>query len=384
MSASGRIMVGMSGGVDSSVAALLLKQAGEEIEGLFMQNWEEDERLSGCRAEDDRRDAVAVCGRLGIRLHSANFASDYWDQVFAHFLAEYRAGRTPNPDVLCNREIKFRSFLDHARALGADGIATGHYARIDHHDGRYRLLRGVDTGKDQSYFLHALDQEQLRHTRFPVGELPKAEVRRLAREAGLPTHAKKDSTGICFIGERDFREFLGHYLPAQTGEMRALDGTLVGEHAGSFYYTLGQREGLNIGGIRGRDAAPWYVVGKDVASNTLWVDQGHDSPALLSTRLVTESATWIAGAPPSAAFEASARTRYRQPDQHCDVRVREDGSLDVHFSAAQRAVTPGQSLVLYHGEECLGGAVIAASDARFGGLAATDTASSTHQEHGRP
>src|SRR5690606_29473940 len=238
-------------------AALLLKQAGEEIEGLFMQNWEEDERLSGCRAEDDRRDAVAVCGRLGIRLHSANFASDYWDQVFAHFLVEYRAGRTPNPDVLCNREIKFRSFLDHARALGADGIATGHSARIDHHDGRYRLLRGVDTGKDQSYFLHALDQEQLRHTRFPVGELPKAEVRRLAREAGLPTHAKKDSTGICFIGERDFREFLGHYLPAQTGEMRALDGTLVGEHAGSFYYTLGQREGLNIGGIRGRDAAPW-------------------------------------------------------------------------------------------------------------------------------
>ena len=361
-------MVGVSGGVDSSVAALLLKQAGERVEGLFMQNWEEDERLSGCRAEDDRRDAVAVCGRLGIPFHSANFASEYWDQVFQHFLDEYRTGRTPNPDVLCNREIKFRSFLDHARALGADCIATGHYARVDEMDGRWRLLRGVDNAKDQSYFLHALNQEQLRYTRFPIGELPKSEVRRIAQEAGLATHDKKDSTGICFIGERDFREFLGHYLPAQPGEMRALDGTLVGEHAGSFYYTLGQREGLNIGGVRGRDAAPWYVVGKDVASNTLWVDQGHDNPALLSTQLVTEAATWVAGSPPSDRFEASAKTRYRQPDQHCRVEVRDDGSLDVRFSEAQRAVTPGQSLVLYHGDECLGGAVIAASNARFGGL----------------
>ncbi|HPF72244.1 MAG TPA: tRNA 2-thiouridine(34) synthase MnmA [Xanthomonadaceae bacterium] len=368
MSADGRIMIGVSGGVDSSVAALLLTQSGAAVEGLFMQNWEEDDRLSDCHAEEDRRDAVAVCGRLGIPFHSANFAAEYWDQVFRHFLDEYRAGRTPNPDVLCNREIKFRSFLDHARALGADHIATGHYARVDEVDGRWRLLRGIDNGKDQSYFLHALDQEQLRHTRFPIGELPKAEVRRLAQDAGLPTHAKKDSTGICFIGERDFREFLGQYLPAQAGEMRALDGTVIGEHAGSFYYTLGQREGLNIGGVRGRDAAPWYVVGKDVSDNVLWVDQGHDSPALLSTQLVTEAATWVAGSPPSDRFEASAKTRYRQPDQHCRVEVRDDGGIDVRFSEPQRAVTPGQSLVLYHGDECLGGAVIAASNARFGGL----------------
>ena len=368
MSADGRIMIGVSGGVDSSVAALLLTQSGAAVEGLFMQNWEEDDRLSDCHAEEDRRDAVAVCGRLGIPFHSANFAAEYWDQVFRHFLDEYRAGRTPNPDVLCNREIKFRSFLDHARALGAEYIATGHYARVDKLDGRWRLLRGVDDGKDQSYFLHALNQEQLRYTRFPVGELPKPEVRRLAQAAALATHDKKDSTGICFIGERDFREFLGQYLPAQSGEMRALDGTVIGEHAGSFYYTLGQREGLNIGGVRGRDAAPWYVVGKDVASNVLWVEQGHDHPALLSDRLITASATWIAGAAPDRRFEASAKTRYRQPDQQCMVDVREDGSLDVRFSEPQRAVTPGQSLVLYRGDECLGGAVIAACNARFGGL----------------
>ena len=358
-----RVVVGISGGVDSAVAALLLRRQGMDVAGMFMRNWEEDDRSPGCRAEEDRRDAVAVCGLLGIPFHARNFAAEYWDGVFHHFLDEYAAGRTPNPDVLCNREIKFRTFLDHARQLGAERIATGHYARVDRQGGRWRLLRGVDTAKDQSYFLHALGQEQLSATLFPVGELPKPQVRALAREAGLPVHAKKDSTGICFIGERDFREFLSGYLPARPGPIRSVDGLSLGEHAGVFFYTLGQREGLNIGGVRGRGDAPWYVVGKDVAANVLWVDQGHDSPWLLSHGVRTEAATWVAGEPPATRFDCTARTRYRQQDQACRVQVRADGTLDVQFTAPQRAVTPGQSLVLYDGEACLGGAVIAASDA---------------------
>ncbi|MFC5578092.1 tRNA 2-thiouridine(34) synthase MnmA [Lysobacter niabensis] len=357
-----RTIVGMSGGVDSSVAALRLRDAGEPIAGLFMQNWADD-GSGDCRAEDDRRDAVAVCGRLGIPIHFRDFSKEYWDGVFAHFLAEYAAGRTPNPDVLCNREIKFKYFLDAAHELGADFIATGHYARVAEIDGKWRLLKAADRGKDQSYFLHQLGQVQLSATKFPLGELLKTDVRDMAREAGLATHAKKDSTGICFIGERDFREFLARYLPARAGEMRTPDGRVLGEHAGVFYFTLGQREGLNIGGVRGFEPAPWYVVGKDVANNVLYIDQGADSPFLRSQSLWSETAHWIAGAPPASRFHCQAQTRYRQPDQACEVTVNGDGTLQVHFAEAQRAVTPGQSLVLYDGDVCLGGAVIAATDA---------------------
>jgi len=358
-----RVIVGMSGGVDSSVAALLLRDAGTPIAGLFMQNWAED-GSGECRAEDDRRDAVAVCGRLGIPIHFRDFSAEYWSGVFEHFVAEYAAGRTPNPDVLCNREIKFRHFLDAARELGAEKIATGHYAAVEQRDGRWQLLRAADRGKDQTYFLHQLGQEQLAATLFPLGGLAKADVRAMAREAGLPTAAKKDSTGICFIGERDFRSFLSQYLPAREGEMQTPDGRVVGRHPGVFYFTLGQREGLQLGGLRGFDAAPWYVVGKDVARNVLVVDQGSDSPYLRSTRLWSEPAHWIGGSPPARRFECTAQTRYRQPEEPCQVSIDESsGSLEVVFRNPQRAVTPGQSVVLYDGDACLGGAVIAATDA---------------------
>ena len=362
-----KVMLGISGGVDSSVAALLLQQAGYQVEGLFMQNWEEDDRSGPCTTDADRKDAVAVCGRLGIPFHARNFAAEYWDGVFEHFLAEYRAGRTPNPDVLCNREIKFKTFLDEARALGADRIATGHYARVDCVDGRYRLLRAVDAAKDQSYFLHALGQQQLAATLFPLGDLEKPRVRELAREAGLPTHAKKDSTGICFIGERDFRGFLSQYIPARPGEMRSPDGELIGEHDGVMYYTLGQRNGLGIGGRHGAASEPWYVVGKDVAANVLYVAQGGENRWLHSRRLRSEAATWVDGHAPAPEFRCTARTRYRQTDQACTVSVT-TGGLDISFDEAQRAVTPGQSVVLYDGEVCLGGAVIAATDAAYGGV----------------
>lgn len=379
MSTVPRTIVGMSGGVDSSVAALRLRDEGEPIAGLFMQNWADDDaqdsagaaegrrpKAAGagdCRAEDDRRDAVAVSGRLGIPIHFRDFSSEYWAGVFEHFLAEYAAGRTPNPDVLCNREIKFKYFLDAARGLGAQYIATGHYARVEQRGDRHLLLRAVDRSKDQSYFLHQLGQAQLSATKFPLGGLLKRDVRRMALDAGLPTAAKKDSTGICFIGERDFREFLGRYLPAREGEMRTPEGHVIGRHPGVFYFTLGQREGLNIGGVRGFDAAPWYVVGKDVAGNVLYVDQGAASPWLQSQSLRSEAAHWIAGTPPAARFTCTAQTRYRQADEACEVTVRDDGTLDVRFARSQRAVTPGQSLVLYDGEVCLGGAVIAATDA---------------------
>jgi tRNA-specific 2-thiouridylase len=360
------VIVGMSGGVDSSVAALLLQRASVPIAGMFMQNWEEDDRKGPCSADADRKDALAVCARLGIPLHMRNFAAEYWDGVFAHFLDEYRAGRTPNPDVLCNREIKFKTFLEHARALGADKIATGHYARVDRVDGRWRLLRARDGAKDQSYFLHALQQDALSATLFPVGELVKADVRAIAREANLPVHAKKDSTGICFIGERDFRAFLGEYIPAQSGEIRTPEGARVGEHAGVFFYTLGQRGGLGIGGRAGSSGDPWYVVGKDVARNVLIAAQGNANAWLQSTRLVANALTWIDGAPPAKAFRCTAKTRYRQSDQACDVRIA--GSVcEVVFDEAQRAVTPGQSVVFYDGEVCLGGGVIQKSDAPFGG-----------------
>lgn len=363
MTATPEVIVGVSGGVDSSVAAWLLCQSGTAVAGLFMRNWADDGD-SECRAEDDRRDAVAVCGRLGIPLHLRDFSREYWDDVFTHFIDEYRAGRTPNPDVLCNREIKFKAFLNAARELGASAIATGHYARTAFSGGRWRLLRGRDAGKDQSYFLHQLGQQQLAQTRFPIGDLEKSQVRRLAHEAGLPTAAKKDSTGICFIGERDFRAFLGRYLPAREGDIRSVDGASVGTHAGVFYYTLGQREGLQIGGIRGRDATPWYVVGKDVVSNVLYVDQGADSPHLCCTRLLAGEPAWVAGSPPGARWDGTAKVRYRQTDVACTTCLHDDGrSLAVQFAQPQRAVTPGQSIVFYHGEECLGGAVIESTNA---------------------
>jgi len=362
-----KVVLGLSGGVDSSVAALRLLEAGHEVEALFMQNWEEDTRNGPCRADQDRKDAVAVCAALGIRFHHRNFAAEYWDGVFEHFLAEYRAGRTPNPDVLCNREIKFRTFLEHARALGADRIATGHYARIDRRDGRWRLLRAADQDKDQTYFLHALGQEQLSATLFPIGDLTKHEVRRMARAAGLPTHDKKDSTGICFIGERNFRDFLGRYIPARPGPMLTPDGATVGEHDGVMYYTLGQRSGLNIGGRRDASGEPWYVVGKDVARNILYVAQGGENPWLMSQQVHAAPLTWVAGSAPAAAFSCTAKVRYRQGDQSCSVRVEADQAR-IAFEHPQRAVTPGQSIVFYDGEACLGGGIIEATDAAFGGL----------------
>lgn len=361
-----KVMLGISGGVDSSVAGLRLQQAGHDVDGLFMQNWDDDDRGGHCHADADRKDAVAVCATLGMRFHNRNFAPQYWDTVFEHFLAEYGAGRTPNPDVLCNREIKFKTFLDTARELGADKIATGHYARVRQQHGRWCLLRGRDAGKDQSYFLHALGQEALAATEFPLGEMEKSEVREQARRANLPTHAKKDSTGICFIGERNFREFLAHYIPAQPGPMQTPDGTVVGQHDGVMYYTLGQRGGLGIGGRAGASGQPWYVVGKNVPERVLYVAQGGSNEWLQSTSLQAGDLTWVAGEPPGTHFTCTAKTRYRQPDQSCTVHITNDG-CEVTFDAPQRAVTPGQSVVFYDDERCLGGGIIEATNAAFGG-----------------
>lgn len=368
-----RMMVGMSGGVDSSVAALLLQRAGHEISGMFMQNWEDDDPDSRCHADQDRKDALAVSAQLGIPFYPRNFAREYRERVFAHFLDEYRAGRTPNPDVLCNREIKFGTFLDAARELGSEKIATGHYARVNCVDDRYRLLRAADTSKDQTYFLHALDQEQLGAVIFPLGDLRKEEVRRLAREAGLPIHAKKDSTGICFIGERDFREFLSRYLPAQPGELRTPEGEILGEHHGAMFYTPGQRTGLRIGGRAGASSKPWYVIGKDVAANVVIVAQGAQNRWLMSNTLSAENSHWISGAEPILPFECTAMTRYRQPLQACTIN-RIGAQIEVRFEQPQRAVAPGQSVVFYAGNECLGGGVIASTDAPKITEAALDTA----------
>ena len=366
--ANSRIVVGMSGGVDSSVAALLLQQqlGHGSVSGLFMKNWEESGPDGECPAERDVRDALAVCDRLGIELDAVNFAAAYRERVFEYFLAEYRAGRTPNPDILCNSEIKFRVFLDHALASGADRIATGHYARVEEQDGVYHLLKGYDPGKDQSYFLHALTQQQLSRTVFPLGGLRKSEVRGLARDAGFANHAKKDSTGICFIGERKFSEFLGRYLPARPGEIHSLEGGLLGSHEGLMFYTLGQRKGLGIGGRGEGSGEAWYVVSKDVPNNVLVVAQGHDHPALFSGALGTDGFHWIAGRPPARLpYRCQAKTRYRQEDQSCVVEQRE-GGCRVIFDRPQRAVTPGQFVVLYDGDVCLGGGVIATTE---GGLA---------------
>ena len=352
-----KVVVGLSGGVDSAVAALLLKRAGHDVVGLFMKNWEDDDDERYCSTREDLVDAVSVAEKIGIDVEAVNFAAEYRERVFASFLAEYRAGRTPNPDVMCNAEIKFKAFLDHAMALGAQKIATGHYARVEERDGAHVLLKGADPSKDQSYFLHRLTQGQLARTLFPVGHLLKTEVRRIAREAGLPNHAKRDSTGICFIGERPFREFLSRYLPREPGPMVTPAGERVGEHQGLMYYTIGQRQGLGIGGRREGAGEPWYVAGKDLEANTLVVVQGHDHELLLKRRLAAADASWISGdAPGAGAF--AAKTRYRQSDSACELMPAGDATFELEFPAPQWAVTPGQSAVLYRGEVCLGGGII--------------------------
>ena len=356
-------VVAMSGGVDSSVAALCLKRQGRALAGVFMKNWEEDDRFGACPAEEDAADALAVAESMGIPLHRRNFSAEYWDYVFETFLAEYRAGRTPNPDILCNREIKFKTFLEHARDLGAGRIATGHYARTDAANGVHRLLRGQDQNKDQSYFLYTLGQDQLACTDFPVGELDKPDVRKLAEAAGLRVHAKKDSTGICFIGERNFREFLAEYVSAKPGEIRTPEGELIGEHQGLMFHTLGQRQGLGIGGIRGYADAPWYVLHKDLEDNVLYAGQDHEHPWLLSHRLSASQLNWVSGQPPCSGDRLQAQVRYRQQAQDCVITHCANGRLELRFNQAQRAVTPGQSVVLYCQEVCLGGGIIDTSDA---------------------
>ncbi len=353
-----RIVVGMSGGVDSSVAALLLKRQGYEVVGLFMKNWEDDDDDEYCSTRQDLIDAAAAADVIGVELEAVNFSAEYKDRVFAEFLREYSAGRTPNPDVLCNAEIKFRAFLDHAMSLGATGIATGHYARLRRGDGRTELLKAADRSKDQSYFLHRLTQGQLARVSFPVGELKKSEVRRIAREAGLPNHAKKDSTGICFIGERPFREFLNRYLPRVPGPMRTPEGKVVGEHIGLAFYTIGQRKGVGIGGLRGSSGEAWYVAGKDLAKNELLVVQGHDHPLLLRDHLRAADLAWVSGRAPDPALPYGSKTRYRQADAPCHVTGLSATAVDIRFDAPQWAVTPGQSLVLYRDDVCLGGGVI--------------------------
>lgn len=353
-----RVIVGMSGGVDSSVSALLLLQQGYHVEGLFMKNWEEDDGTEYCTAKEDLADAQAVCDKIGIPLHTANFASEYWDHVFEYFLAEYRAGRTPNPDILCNREIKFKAFLDYALMLGADQIATGHYVRRRDTHGQTQLLKGLDPNKDQSYFLHAVGGAQIAKSLFPVGELEKPQVRALAEQHGLATARKKDSTGICFIGERRFRDFLKQYLPAQPGAIETPEGKVIGEHHGLMYHTIGQRQGLGIGGLKDASDEAWYVLDKDMARNVLIVGQGNDHPRLFSKALQVAHIYWVNPVTLDGPCPLTAKVRYRQSDQSCILDAQPQGGYRVHFDRPQRAVTPGQSVVFYQGEICLGGGVI--------------------------
>jgi len=365
MSSKPRVVVGLSGGVDSAVTAHLLKQQGYEVVAIFMKNWEDDDDDEFCSSRQDFLDAASVADVLGIEIEHVNFAAEYRDRVFAEFLREYQAGRTPNPDVLCNAEIKFKAFLDHAMRLGAQKIATGHYARVREQGGRFELLKGLDDTKDQSYFLHRLSQAQLSRTLFPVGELRKTEVRRIAADIGLPNARKKDSTGICFIGERPFREFLNRYINKEPGPIKDEKGRTIGKHQGLSFYTLGQRQGLGIGGVKekgaqrgGGEHAPWFVARKDIERNTLWVVQGHDHPWLQSAALDADDASWVAGEPPAGGAYAS-KTRYRQADSPCTLDARANGTFHLAFAEPQWAVTPGQSAVLYQGEICLGGGVIA-------------------------
>tara|TARA_R110002096_G_scaffold168798_4_gene340034 strand:- start:17786 stop:18871 length:1086 start_codon:yes stop_codon:yes gene_type:complete len=353
-----KIIIGMSGGVDSSVAALKLLEQGHQVTGLFMKNWDEDDGSEYCTAKEDLADAQQVCDKLGIPLKTVNFAAEYWDNVFEDFLNEYAAGRTPNPDILCNREIKFKAFLDYATTLGADYIATGHYTQIGHQHDQYQLLRGLDANKDQSYFLYTLGQYQLSHSLFPIGHMEKPAVRELAQQAGFINSRKKDSTGICFIGERKFKDFLQRYLPAQPGEMKTPEGKTIGQHQGLMYYTLGQRQGLGIGGVKTAAEEPWYVVKKDLINNILIVAQGHDHSLMQSHTLTANQLSWVSGKAPSDVFNCTAKTRYRQKDQACQVTINADNSCLVTFDQTQRAVTPGQSVVFYNNDQCLGGGII--------------------------
>jgi tRNA-specific 2-thiouridylase len=353
------VVVGMSGGVDSSVTALLLLKEGYKVTGLFMKNWEEDDGTEYCTAKADLADARQVCDRLGIELKTVNFAAEYWDEVFEVFLSEFKAGRTPNPDILCNKHVKFKAFLNYAiEDLGADYIATGHYARVGKDDNGYLLLKGLDAGKEQSYFLYTLGQEQLARTMFPIGHLQKSEIRQLAKQAGFDNHRKKDSTGICFIGERKFTEFLQRYLPAQPGVIRTPEGQIIGQHSGLMYYTYGQRQGLGIGGVKNAADEPWYVLEKDLGNNELIVGQGHDHPLLLHNTLEAVQFDWTDNKPLTSSLNCEAKTRYRQQDQQCYLLPINNDRCKVIFDQPQRAITPGQSVVFYQGDVCLGGGII--------------------------
>lgn len=349
-----RVVVGMSGGVDSSVAALLLKQQGYDVIGIFMKNWDDTDENGVCTATEDYDDVIRVCNQIGIPYYAVNFEKQYWDKVFTYFLNEYKAGRTPNPDVMCNKEIKFKAFLEHAVSLGADFLATGHYARVERRDGEVKMLRGIDENKDQTYFLNQLTQEQLEKVMFPIGDIEKSKVRELAKEANLATSTKKDSTGICFIGERNFKEFLSNYLPAQPGNMETFDGKVMGKHDGLMYYTIGQRHGLGIGGA----GEPWFVIGKDLKRNVLYVGQNFHHDMLYSDSIIATDISWVSSAEKPASFECTAKFRYRQPDNKVMVEKLDDGNIKVIFHEPIRAVTPGQAVVFYHGDECLGGGTI--------------------------
>ena len=357
--ATKKVICGMSGGVDSSVSAFILQQQGYQVEGLFMKNWEEDDDTDYCTAAADLADAQAVCDKLGVKLHKINFAAEYWDNVFEHFLSEYKAGRTPNPDILCNKEIKFKAFLEYAAEdLGANYIATGHYVRRRGADDNAQLLRGLDANKDQSYFLYTLSSKQVGQSLFPVGDIEKPIVRAIAEDLGLITAKKKDSTGICFIGERKFKDFLARYLPAQPGNIRTVEGDIIGRHDGLMYHTLGQRKGLGIGGVKGAGEEAWYVVEKDLVNNELIVAQGHDHSALLSTGLIAQQLHWVDRQPIREPLRCTVKTRYRQTDVPCIIEPIDDESIKVIFDEPQIAVTPGQSAVFYLGEVCLGGGII--------------------------
>ncbi|MDP4162799.1 MAG: tRNA 2-thiouridine(34) synthase MnmA [Bacillota bacterium] len=349
-----RVVIGMSGGVDSSVAALLLKQQGYDVIGIFMKNWDDTDENGVCTATEDYDDVIRVCNQIGIPYYAVNFEKQYWDKVFTYFLEEYKAGRTPNPDVMCNKEIKFKAFLEHALKLGADYLATGHYAQVEFRDGEYKMLRGLDENKDQTYFLNQLNQEQLSKVMFPIGSLEKSKVREIAREANLATAAKKDSTGICFIGERDFKGFLSQYLPAQPGMMETPEGEIKGKHDGLMYHTIGQRHGLGIGG----SGDPWFVIGKDLERNVLLVGQGFDNEMLYSDAIIASDIGWTSNAPKPAEFECTAKFRYRQEDHKVTVRILGDKKAQVIFAEPIRAITPGQAAVFYLGDECLGGGTI--------------------------
>ena len=362
MMKNNKVTVGISGGVDSSVSALLLKQQGYDVTGVFMKNWEDDDTNEYCSSEVDIKDAQSICDQIGIPFKKINFSSEYWDYVFEYFLAEYKAGRTPNPDILCNKEIKFKAFLEYSKILGNDLIATGHYVRKSFQNGQHILLKGKDPNKDQSYFLYTLQQHQLENSIFPIGELDKSEVREIAKKHHLITYNKKDSTGICFIGERKFKDFLNRYLPAQPGKIIDEYNKIIGQHNGLMYHTIGQRQGLGIGGVKGRPEEPWFAAKKDMETNTLIAVQGHNHPILLSDHLYANKVSWVAERAPSTTFTCKAKTRYRQDDQECQVHYNpEKNELKVEFKQKQRAITPGQSVVLYSDDICLGGGVIISS-----------------------